>query len=965
MTAVFIGLIVAFGAILGWYNYNETSKLLLEASEEAFDQVQQELSLDYRGTYRPVATAVIILSATDLVDAQTLEERLQFLPLMQAALSEAPHLSGLEVGYPNGDYFIVRPLAWEYMRLRFHPPPDAAFVVDHITTANDGDRRLLRIWYDRTLRELDRVEPEPTAYDPRVRPWYTIALDKKEIQGTDPYLFHFIDQIGFTISYQARPAGAVVAGDVTLIQLSETLSRHQMTERSEILVLSAEGQVVAYRDPEMLRKQQGLDRSTLPAIKDLKSEVLGFAWETISFDREVVDFHFQGERWLGGVRELENLLRGKGYYLAMLSPEQELMAQAIRIQVKGALIILGLVALTIPVSVLMARLLATPLRKLAVRAKRLSHFDFSLENEGSSGIKEVNELSLAMGMMQTTIAQFTLLINSLASEQDFDALLETITGETMRICMADAVVAYLVDESGQSMQPVISCDQEALGCDIHSLVQVQLTGTSPLAKVLESGKLAILQVSAGDDQLLGPVLSRLGHQQMDACILPLRNRQGEGVGILCLLYRRGASETATIDRDRVAFAEAISGFAAVTLESRKMLKMQKELLDAFVVLLAGAIDAKSPYTGGHCQRVPVLTKLLARKACECTVGTFADFQLDYDQWEALHIAAWLHDCGKVTTPEYVVDKATKLETIYDRLHEIRMRFEVLKRDAHIRFWQQVVDGADREACAQELHAQWEKLDEEFAFVASCNQGGEFFIQEDLLRLQQIAKRTWQRTLDDRIGLGWEELQRKQRSSAQTLPVTEHLLADKEEHLVERPLNQQIASADDYGFFLDTPKYLYNRGECYNLSVQRGTLTREERYQINDHIVQTIIMLKKLPYPKHLQEVPDIAGSHHEKMDGTGYPRRLAADQLSIPARMMAIADIFEALTASDRPYKRPKKLSEVMEIMGRMAQEHHIDRDLFRLFLVSGAFREYAEKYLLPEQIDHVDAAQYLAGKEQ
>jgi hypothetical protein len=387
--------------------------------------------------------------------------------------------------------------------------------------------------------------------------------------------------------------------------------------------------------------------------------------------------------------------------------------------------------------------------------------------------------------------------------------------------------------------------------------------------------------------------------------------------------------------------------------------MQEDLLDAFIKLIAGAIDSKSPYTGGHCQRVPEITRLLARAACDSNAGPFSEFQLDDDGWEALEIASWLHDCGKVTTPEYVVDKSTKLETLYDRIHEIRMRFEVLKRDAEIRYREALLGGGDRAALKSALEAELRQIDNDFAFVAECNAGGEYMAPEKIGRLEQIGGRTWMRTLDDRLGISWEEAARKGRVPAPDLPARERLLDDKAEHLIERPAAERIPADNPWGFRLDAPEYKYNRGELYNLAVGRGTLTGEERYIINDHIVQTIIMLEKLPYPKHLRDVPLIAGCHHETLDGKGYPRRLHAEEMPLLARMMAIADIFEALTASDRPYKKAKPLSEAIRIMGLMVKERHIDPDLFRLFLSSGVYLEYARNYLDPEQIDVEDVADY------
>jgi HD-GYP domain-containing protein (c-di-GMP phosphodiesterase class II) len=434
------------------------------------------------------------------------------------------------------------------------------------------------------------------------------------------------------------------------------------------------------------------------------------------------------------------------------------------------------------------------------------------------------------------------------------------------------------------------------------------------------------------------------------------------VGALFLVFREdpGRLSRDGLRQERLAFLQALSGFAAVSIESRHLLKLQKELLEAFIKLIASAIDAKSPYTGGHCQRVPELTKMLAQAACDADSGPFRDFSLDSEQWEALHIAAWLHDCGKVTTPEYVVDKSTKLETIYDRIPAIRMRFEVLKRDAEIACWKSISSGADRDSTLETLARQLSGLDKEFAFIAKCNEGGEFMSDEDIARVRQIARRTWGRTLDDRLGVSWEERRRKSRQVAQDLPVEEPLLADKDEHLVERDEADRMPGDNPWGFRLDVPEYKYNRGEIYNLCIRRGTLSAEERYKINDHIVQTIIMLEKLPYPKHLKAVPDIAGGHHEKMDGTGYPRQLQRDDMSLTARMMAIADIFEALTASDRPYKKAKTVGEALKIMSLMQQDQHIDPDLFRLFLTAGVYKQYARRFLPPGQLDGVDISQYL-----
>jgi HD-GYP domain-containing protein (c-di-GMP phosphodiesterase class II) len=426
--------------------------------------------------------------------------------------------------------------------------------------------------------------------------------------------------------------------------------------------------------------------------------------------------------------------------------------------------------------------------------------------------------------------------------------------------------------------------------------------------------------------------------------VPLVTRDGERVGVLELDL--GAAP----ERAAIAFIEALAATAAVAIETRQLLAAQKALLESLIQIVAGAIDAKSPYTGGHCQRVPALARMLAEAACAARDGPFRDFSLSEKQWETLHIASWLHDCGKVTTPEYVVDKATKLETLHNRLHEIRTRFEVLKRDAEIEFWRSVSAGAQRDAAQRALEDAWRTLDEEFAFIARCNVGGEAMSAEDVARVKRIATRTWTRTLDDRVGLSEDERRRRAGGSPAPPPAVERLLDDKPEHLVPRAPEETMPADNAWGFRLAPPAYKFDRGEVHNLTVTRGTLTDEERFVINDHIVQTIVMLSKLPFPRHLREVPEVAGGHHERMDGRGYPRALRGAEMSVLARIMAIADVFEALTASDRPYKSGKTVQESLAIMKRMAESGHIDADLYALFVESGVCWRYAERFLSAPQ---------------
>jgi HD-GYP domain-containing protein (c-di-GMP phosphodiesterase class II) len=459
--------------------------------------------------------------------------------------------------------------------------------------------------------------------------------------------------------------------------------------------------------------------------------------------------------------------------------------------------------------------------------------------------------------------------------------------------------------------------------------------------------------------------AKTGYRSKSFLTVPLKNHEGEVVGVLQLINARdGRNRVVAFGGEIAPLIEALASQAAIALDNARLIEAQKNLFKSFIQVIAGAIDAKSPYTGGHCNRVPDLTAMLARAACDQTDGVFADFNLTEDEWYELEVAGGLHDCGKVTTPEYIVDKATKLETIYNRIHEIRMRYEVLKRDAVIAYLEGVVAAEeDPDLLKTRMDGRLAQLDDDFAFIAECNVGGEFMAPERVERLKTIAATTtWTRTIDDTLGLSIDEMKRRDPSDPKP-PVVESVLGDHPWHIIPHDVPVDLTRFDAEGIKLRPGAHKYNLGEMYNLSIGRGTLTNEDRYKINEHIVQTIFMLRALPFPKNLKRVAEWAGGHHEKMNGTGYPKGLSRDDMSLPARMMAIADIFEALTAADRPYKKPKTLSEALKIMSFMVKDQHVDPDLWELFLTSGVWKHYAEKALRPDQIDEVDISKYLPAK--
>jgi len=964
IAAFFTVLILIVGVTLAWFGYRQISNLAFDTTEVLFTSTGDELVLQFQKDYRPVATSVRLLANSALSEADSLQERMEFAPLLAEILRDEPQITAFQVGYADGDLIVMAPLNDDHVRKVFAAPDAAFFVIIHIDHQDGGANRQTLFFLADQLEPVGEPLFSTTDFDPRSRPWYRQQESAQVIHVTNPYKFALLEEMGITVSKFSPRGNSTVAAGITLDSLTETLRNNQITPSAFSLVFNAEEDVLAYSAGGIGYIFDRITENRSPVISDLPPSLVEIMRTLSARPGQVTSFTYDDETWLGSVQPLstQDQLQNS---LLIVAPERELLSAAFEMRRISIIVTALVILLSLPIAWLIANAVARPLRVLARDAEQIAGFDFDHRIEVDSMLLEVDRLSISMESMRATISNFFSLITSLSGESDIDRLLERVTDETMRASAADAAVIYLLsdDESELTAQPARLAGGVVLTESELPAISLEDAVDSRLLESFRRQQVAIERVTRSQAEGL-PVSALVEALQADSItiiVLPLADRNAQGSGLLCLLYsehNRGLQQA--LSPEHIGFAQALSGFAAVSMESRQLLKMQKKLLQSFIELIASAIDAKSPYTGGHCQRVPMITKMLAAAACESRDPKFSEFSLSDEEWEELHIAAWLHDCGKVTTPEYVVDKSTKLETIYDRIHEIRMRFEVLKRDAEIDYWRQLAGGGDEEQLESELRATVAQLDDDFAFVATCNEGGEFMADEKIARLNSIAAKTWRRTLSDRIGISWEEAKRKQRTPEAGLPAVEALLADKEEHVIYRGAEEVIGADNPWNFKLDTPRHKYNRGELYNLSVARGTLADEERFKINDHMVQTIIMLNQLPFPRHLRNVPAIAGGHHETMIGTGYPKKLRREDMPLTARMMAIADIFEALTAGDRPYKKAKTLSESIRIMSFMKKDQHIDPDLFELFLKSGVYLDYAREYLAPEQVDEVDIDQYL-----
>jgi HD-GYP domain-containing protein (c-di-GMP phosphodiesterase class II) len=507
------------------------------------------------------------------------------------------------------------------------------------------------------------------------------------------------------------------------------------------------------------------------------------------------------------------------------------------------------------------------------------------------------------------LEQLNLIGASLSAERDINRLLEAILTAAKSITGADGGTLYRLTEEktlrfeivrtsslkyylgGTSGNPVPFYPIQLYkdGTPNHSMVAAHAALTGKTVNIADA-----YTAEGFDFSGTRAFDAKTGYRSKSFLTVPMRNHERETIGVLQLINAHDPSgQIVAFSASDQRLAESLASQAAIALTNRMLINQLEELFESFINLINSAIDEKSPYTGGHCQRVPVLTMLLAEAVNDTREGPLSEFKMtEKDRYE-LKIAGLLHDCGKVTTPVHVVDKATKLETIYDRIHLIDTRFEVLKRDLEI-------EGLRGSLDPKKLRDRLRALEDDRRFLHACNIGGERMREEDIERVRRIGAYRW-----------------------------------------------RDVSGHEANFLTDD--------ELKNLTIRAGTLTEDERKVINHHIVATIKMLEALPWPKHLTRVPEYAGGHHERMDGKGYPKGLKREEMSVQARCMGIADIFEALTARDRPYKKGKTLSESLEILGRMKLNHHVDPDLFDIFVRKKVYRRYAEMFLDKEQIDEVD----------
>jgi len=914
-SAITLGmLILAITLVAQSYRGMEQAKVTAAAATAR----QLALSVDDRinAITQPPATALALLRHDPLTRSSTLEQRRQRLPVIADVLTSSDIVSAVYAGYDNGDFFLFRKIR-SSGSLQF---PDAPATSRYLLQSLEYQGNLREgIWqfYNSDLELLERRSLPDYDYDPRQRPWYQAARAGDSLQLSAPYVFFTTQETGLTLSQRAASIPGTVLGiDVTVTDLGSQLAELKQTAGSRLAIVSASGELLADADgntePDAVIRQV-LEPGT---------------------NREIRRFHQQGRDWYGMAEQL-GTLPDEALSVVVAIPSDELLADVWAALARQTAIAGAIALLLLILGWFMGRQVGKPLERLTDRVSSLSRFRFDTPIRSESHIREASELSIALDDMARTIRSFQNIATVLNRGQDLNQLLRDILDQIIAIVSQERGAIYLYSSHEHKLDLAVNRGLEL------------------------PASLPAINQAADDNEIIRQLRNHISGHPVFAI---LRNRRKKLIGALIIEMEVG--DHTHLSDDLIVFVDEIAGSAAVAIETRELIESQQALLDGFIRLVASAIDAKSPYTGGHCERVPKLAQMITEVAEQASEGPFAHFRMNEDERYEFHLAAWLHDCGKITSPEYVVDKAVKLETIYNRIHEIRARFEILHRDAEVRYLQACLNGEDPTEAARYRDEAQAKLQADFGFLANANVGSESMSDEDVARIRQIGAQTWQRHFSDRLGLSGDEQQALADSPEAALPATEPLLADKPWHIRTWGDRVPPVQRDDprnlWGFDMKLPEYADNRGELHNLTIQYGTLTEEERFRINEHIVQTICMLDALPLPDRLARVPRLAGTHHERVDGKGYPFGLSGEDMSIPEKIMAVADIFEALTAVDRPYKQGKTLSEALNIMDNMTRQGHIDRDVFLLFVRSGTYRRYGAQHLKAEQIDTVDESLFM-----
>jgi len=945
-------LLLSAGTLIG-VSYYRMADYAFESASKQFDASIESEVKNLRTQFMPAGYRLkYITSRKEWQNFESYQSNSHLIKELANYLLIDGLADAVYIGFKTGNFVSVDQIKSQKERDNLKAPKDAMYLVKLMQHQSEGENQFKMIFLDHLLNQIGEPLSLSAPYQIFTRPWYQRGLNSPSASLVAPYQTFDRDNKIMTL-VQSSFDDAVVAGiDINMTALSNQLKTSYFDSNTVQALLSKNNKLLAYQKLGTLFPQSDVNKSQF--FSEESKKALDVFVETKLDKYGLSCIFFDNEKWLGKVVSI-NHLKGTSVKLFVAMPEDDILAASNFALIENLQISLLIVLAFVPLSWLFSRGLIRPIHRVALQTQNIAGLKLEQVNNERSHITELAALEDSVLDMRHSLHHFFGLLEVLAKEKDLMVLLEKVSAKSCVMLKADASFIFLSDASQKNiLNPLVAWSNGSiLDIDDFTKIDINKHQQSKIDK-FKLGEVQFVPLNSELKAALEQAKVYSENSEINALLLPLVDRNNLTIGLLGFSFCYEMEEV-ELEKNK-GIAAALSEFVSLAIEGDKLFENQKQLMKSFIQLIAGAIDTKSPYTGAHCQRVPELTMMLAQAASNS--NEFIDFNLSNERWDELKIAAWLHDCGKVTTPEDVVDKATKLEAIYNRIHEVRMRFEVLRRDAQISSLNAIVEGKDKQQAQAYLEKEVLALEKDFAFIAQCNIGGEVIDPEAIERIDKISQRTWLRYFDDTLGLSQAELCRRNNQQPE-LPSKEFLLSDKAEHRIPHIANKLELDAH-LRFNMKRPEHRYNLGELHNLVIARGTINEEERYIINHHIVETINMLEQLPFPDNLKRVPEIAGSHHEQINGKGYPQGLKGDEISIEARILSIADIFEALTASDRPYKSAKSLSQSIAILDYMRQQKHIDSDLFELFLSSGIYLTYAQKFLKPEQIDDVNIDLYL-----
>lgn len=867
---------------------NESNTAAINSAEVLFKEITATVTGKINLIASPISTLAYTSALTfKKISNETKETDLyRQLNFLKSVIDDNNNLMSAYIGYENGYFYQVFSVRGNKAILETYKAPDDTQYIDRaITKGRDGKlQQRWRFLNDKLEFISDRLDLE-FKYDPRTRPWYINAKQAGDKSiFTAPYVFSSSRLPGITCARALSDGGGVFGADVSLAQLGDMLSAQKVSEHGIIWIMDKTGKVVALPGLSAAKvksddlKLPEASEATDPRVRTVAQQMKNGSNQLFQkpFFLDIEDSEYMASLSQSSDHGLLDLV------IAIAAPLDDITGHIKRIAFRSLIASLAALILIIPLAIIMARRTSRALVQLVGETEKIQQFDFSESPAIQSKIEEIGSLVSGIDSMKHTIRKNTqnlietqhkleMLVeggSALSAEKDIAKLVTLIFQIAKDLANADGGVLYLMEGDVLEVELLsLSSGSQMLGgltgnpaprIMLRPAIMAFLKQDSVLRWACEAfNRKDIVSVQADNLKLFPTGLPEDPHNyQIGALIaVPIITRQGKVIGVLQLFNPREKDTGAFIgseNKDVSDFIKSLASQAAVSLDNKKLIVSLRELFDATIQVMASSIDAKSQHTSGHCSRVPEITEMLAKALHDTEEGPYKNFRLETaDDFHELWIAAWMHDCGKVITPEFVVDKATKLETIYNRIHEIRTRFEVLRRDAEINYYHKLAAGKDD---AQTLKSKLEEeliaLDDDFTFVSSCNVGGEFMSDAHKERLAKIAERTWLRHYSDRRGISPEELQLKGDKPEPELPVMERLLTDKPEHIIPRKKEPEPIK-DPQGNLISISEYEYNRGEIYNLNISRGTITAEERQKINEHVINGLNLLKKIPFPESL------------------------------------------------------------------------------------------------------------------